>query len=676
MTPNDWQARLALTYAPSSYQAAIFDFVARGQGNIMSLAVAGAGKSTSLVSAVKIAAQSARHVLALAFNVEAKDALTEKLAGTDVRVKTVHGHGYAAIGFTFGWKNVSVDEGKYRDLVDNYIAEFDVSQTLAGDDCSAEENKAIADNGYPRAAILKLIDLARLDLLDAHSREFGSELRRIARHHDVDVDPVLGQLVTDVVRLAMQWGAEHPRRVDFTDMVWLPTVRRLRPWTADWIFVDEAQDISKAHRELIRSSMKRDGRVLFVGDPKQAIYGFAGADADSFEAIIREFECTVLPLSVCYRCPTSVLDLAREIVPQIEARPGAPEGAVRSSSTDAFIDDAQRGDMVLCRLNAPLLSLAFKLIGAGVSAAVRGRDIGKGLAKVIDTCSRGGFARFGMELESWESREKDQARARFGARSEDALAARLEAIEDQAECIRVILSSSGAKSAGALKDAIERLFADGDPAVVLSSVHRAKGLEATRVFIAKPERLGKAWPNSRPWMVEQERNLEYVAYTRAMQELVFLDGAAPEPTGDDADPAGQTSEPEAVAPSVVRTVSAGPAPLAAVDANAPDIYEPADRSARVALARRLDAMLRDIGFEATLDRSSRETIYARDLGGMTCKVYSTIVGQEVRGVGQDSIKVALVCAGRGIGKARRVNRVGRIADIVDRVQQRVTALTK
>lgn len=667
MTENtiDWQEREALTYAPSSYQAAIFDWIENGEGNGMAVAVAGAGKSTSLTAAVRIALQRSKYVLALAFNVEAKDQLVKKLEGTGARVKTVHGHGFAAVCFTFGWGKVEVEENKYRDLVDRYIAEFDAAQTLAGDDCSPAETKAIIDGGFPRAAILKLLDLARLDLLDAFANDFGAGLRRLADHHNVDVDPALGQLVTDVVRLAMKWGADNPRIVDYTDMVWLPTALRLRPWTADWVFVDEAQDISKAHRALIRASIKPGhGRVLFVGDPKQAIYGFAGADADSFDAIVEEFECTELPLSVCYRCPTAVLDLAREIVPQIEARPGAPEGVVRSATPDGFIDEAKRGDMVLCRLNAPLLSLAFKLIAVGTSACVRGRaDLGEGLGKVINKCSKGGFDNFGLALDAWGDREQDSARKRYGKKSEDALLARLEGIADQAECIRVIWGASGATSAAQLKAAISKLFADKDPKVTLSSVHRAKGLEAPRVFIAMPDRLGQAWPNSQQWMIDQEKNLEYVAITRAMRELIFIDGDAPERDEEPDEASAQRPQKPAEPASI--------APLPPAEADAPDTYDPSSHAARQALARYLDAKLREQGFVPAAHSWAHEVIYTRDHGGLTCKVASTIVNGEVRAVGKDSIKVSLVRGDKGIGKTRRVHRVGLIAAILERVLDRI-----
>src|SRR5438874_9810909 len=55
--------------------------------------------------------------------------------------------------------------------------------------------------------------------------------------------------------------------------------------------------------------------------------------------------------------------------------------------------------------------------------------------------------------------------------------------------------------------------------VTLSTVHRAKGLEAERVIILRPDQLPLAV--TRHWEKRQELNIEYVALTRSKRELVF-----------------------------------------------------------------------------------------------------------------------------------------------------------
>jgi superfamily I DNA/RNA helicase len=98
--------------------------------------------------------------------------------------------------------------------------------------------------------------------------------------------------------------------------------------------------------------------------------------------------------------------------------------------------------------------------------------------------------------------------------------AAVDAITDQVECIRVIQDRSGARGPKGLVTAIEELFGDDHPSVTLSSVHKAKGLESGRVFLAEPDRL--ASPRGTGWQLQQERNLAYVAYTRAERELIDI----------------------------------------------------------------------------------------------------------------------------------------------------------
>ena len=60
-------------------------------------------------------------------------------------------------------------------------------------------------------------------------------------------------------------------------------------------------------------------------------------------------------------------------------------------------------------------------------------------------------------------------------------------------------------------------------AVMLSTAHKSKGLEADRVLILLPTKLPLTWKGQLDWQLIQENNLKYVAITRAKKELVFVD---------------------------------------------------------------------------------------------------------------------------------------------------------
>jgi superfamily I DNA/RNA helicase len=80
----------------------------------------------------------------------------------------------------------------------------------------------------------------------------------------------------------------------------------------------------------------------------------------------------------------------------------------------------------------------------------------------------------------------------------------------------------------ALCTEINALFDDSAGFVSLSTIHRAKGLESERVFVLEANTLPLSWSGQRPDQAEQERNLLYVALTRAKQDLFLL--RAPETT--------------------------------------------------------------------------------------------------------------------------------------------------
>jgi superfamily I DNA/RNA helicase len=122
-----------------------------------------------------------------------------------------------------------------------------------------------------------------------------------------------------------------------------------------------------------------DGRIAIIGDPNQAIYGFSGSDAQSWQKLKKTFQPLELPLSVCYRCPVSHFRLAQELVHQIRSTENAVMGSIKVISPAQVRRFAEPNDLIPCRFTAPLVKLCLKLISSGKKAKVRGRDIGEGI---------------------------------------------------------------------------------------------------------------------------------------------------------------------------------------------------------------------------------------------------------------------------------------------------------
>jgi DNA helicase-2/ATP-dependent DNA helicase PcrA len=498
----------------SRYQANILHFVEHEAGDGIVGAVAGSGKTTTL----EMAARAIRgEALFLAFNASIAKELAGRLAGTSMAAKTIHSVGMGALTKAFG--KVKVDEYKYRDLADREAARI----LPPGADRKSAAPLA--------RMLLKLADFARLTLTDP--RDAGA-MWAMADRYNVEVPggtPEAERLAAAVFEAVarvidagtkLATGAAHA--IDFTDMIYLPVALDLTPAQAAWVFVDECQDLNKAQLELVLKTRAAGGRMLFVGDDRQAIYGFAGADSDSFWTIHRRTGATLMALSVCYRCPTAVLDLARQIVPEIEAAPGAPAGTVGYVAEDKLHEQLRAGDLVLCRLTAPLVSLCLDLIGRKMAAKVRGREIGAQITAIVrKVTEQHGYTweTFGEQLGLYAAAQSAKLANRPDAENA------LQAMEDKVAAVRACFESFDATGADHLCALIDGLFAGDNErgAIILSTVHRAKGLEERRVYILKPEKLPLVWPKQTEEEAAQETNLRYVAITRAKEALYFVESA-------------------------------------------------------------------------------------------------------------------------------------------------------
>jgi len=487
-----------MTFQPSPYQQVIFDWIRTGRGDGIINAVAGSGKTTTLVQAAKLI--TSRSAIFVAFNKSIAEELGRKLQGTSVQAKTMHSIGLACLYRVLSGKP-QIEDRKYNKLCTQYIDQHYPS-------VSPEERSPIA------TALRKLANMARLTLTDPANPE---ALKDMAIHYNIEV---IEKSLFGHVAAVLEAGNELAQKgclIDFTDMVYLPYVWKLHPPRSEWVFVDECQDLNRAQLELVMKM--RGGRMLFVGDPQQSIYGFAGADNRSFYNIKERTGAIELPLSICYRCPSSHIQMAREIVMQIKPRPNAPYGTVLHNLEHELPGLVQEGDLVLCRMTAPLVSACIKMIRQRIPARVRGRDVAKDLIATLDEVAKMKnftFDRIAEYLVLYR-----ETKLQWMLQSE-ASETEQENLRDKVECLLVCVESFEAASVASLKGEIEALFSDERSSVWLSTVHRAKGLEAERVHLMRPHKMPLIWKDQKPWEYEQEMNLRYVALTRATSALLFI----------------------------------------------------------------------------------------------------------------------------------------------------------
>ncbi len=333
--------------------------------------------------------------------------------------------------------------------------------------------------------------------------------------------------VLEVVKLcqeALKLSNGQLDLIDFDDMIYMPLAHRVRFWKHDVVMVDEAQDTNPARRALVRAMLQRGGRMIAVGDPHQAIYGFTGADAGALDLIARDFSCRHLDLTITYRCPRTVVAFAQKWVSHIVAAPTAPEGSVEKCSMEQFLakNDLTGDSAVLSRTTKPLVALAFAMIRLHRPCRIEGRDVGKSLSRLMTRWKVTSLTTLVDRLDTYLSRETTKLLA---AKKE----AKLQQVEDAVETVRVIIDQCLAEKKTQVSDAVayvDQLFGDDvSDVLVLSTIHKSKGREFETVYwLDRANTCPSKWARQQ-WQQDQEKNLMYVAATRAKSRLVEL--AAP-----------------------------------------------------------------------------------------------------------------------------------------------------
>lgn len=487
-----------MTFKPSPQQAAVFDWVSTGRGSAFVEAVAGAGKTTTLVAA---SSRMIGSVASAMYNKKNATDFQNKLAEAGVtsnqnRAGTFHSFGFSA--WRYVHKKVLVDERVKRDRIINSLVMPAQFHTFSMNLVSLAK----------QAAVGAIVDASNLQ----HWWD-------IVEHHDLDLELEDPETAKEGIRWAykaLKLSRDIAGEViDYDDMIYMPIATNCRVWQNDWVLVDEAQDTNPARLALARKMLKPGGRAIFVGDRHQAIYGFTGADNNAVDNIIRDFGCTQLPLTTTYRCPKAVVRAAQKVVNHIQAHETAPEGVVRNiEATDLMGQELQSSDAILCRNTAPLVKLAFTIIKTGMACHVEGKSIGEGLLKLTKRWKTKNITVLSDALKNY----REKRVAKLMTEKKETMA---EALNDRVDTILVL--TEGCKDVPELHAKIATLFQDDTPTLTLSTVHKSKGREWDRVFVLGENAYMPSKYARQSWQLEQEDNLIYVAYTRAKAELVLCE---------------------------------------------------------------------------------------------------------------------------------------------------------
>jgi len=497
-----------MTY--SEEQEHIFEYASNGIKNMIVQAVAGAGKTTTLVRCATLIDPS-KKILLLAHNKSTRDTLKERVGDhKNIRVFTLHGLAYRMFTEHFETEP-DIDDDKYRKHVNHHMSDY-------------------VDNGF--AALKPSVKMAYkrniFDLLNKARHNLKQSSREIKRMAVSKYGMALVSNECEAVQAILKWGREHLDTVDFQDLLWLPNELGYftKRYLSDVIMLDEAQDASVAQQNVISRCMKRNTRLFAFGDRDQTINSWCGSDTEAFEHL-KDTElfrrgADELPLTTNYRCGRKIIEFAKRFTSNdIKAHDNAPEGSV---NFNVKVSEVVPGDMVLCRNIAPLMEFYRRKLADGVEVYFRGEELGKNLTEAVD-CSKGdSMADIIWSLKSrlvstWaivtkgsEASDRETATDPLVVSLHDTIKT-LEALPDWITC----------------RDDFYRftqdIFSDeGKSGIQLSTIHRAKGLESDRVFVICqsliPSKLAKM-----DWEIEEEKHLAYVMATRPKHSLNFVSEA-------------------------------------------------------------------------------------------------------------------------------------------------------
>ena len=506
---------------PSVYTQAVLDWSINSNSHAIVNAVAGSGKSTLLLSLAK---QSAGTGMVLSFGNKISKEMQGKLTYLGIlnfKSSTFHSAG----------KGI-VERG----------SRFMKPESFKVNECFKSLYSHIKGAEFVESFIVRLVSLAKdsaFGVTDCPAIREPQAWKDLIFHHALTLDSE-DIMEDEAISMAMSTLEENNRVrhvIDFGDMIYFPILFNLEFPKIAWLFVDEAQDLNVARQIFAARYIEAGARALFVGDPMQAIMGFSGADVDSMENIKTRFDCAEFPLSVCYRCDQSIVEIAASIVPQIKAREGAGEGEVSTVTFDELTSDIpsygfSETDGIICRNNAPLVPLAYRLIRHGVICKIEGKNsIGADLIRITYKWKDNGINKFIERFEQYIQKEIIKA-------EESKKLPRVGMLEDQLDCMRAFVDrcrdlgitqvvSKEKGDTASLQGVINDLFCNLESGeekktLILSSIHKSKGLEFDRCFVLGKDQYMPSKYAIRDWQLVQEKCLEYVAVTRAKTALVWV----------------------------------------------------------------------------------------------------------------------------------------------------------
>lgn len=462
-----------MTHPNTPEQDAILAEAKSTSNNIMMNALAGTGKTSTLEMIDRVSKQ--RPILYLCFNKRNADEARERMSGSTT-VKTFNALGHQIWGGVIG-KGLKLDTKKT----------YSIFKSLA-DEVKGDAARAIWDS-YDQVRFGVEMGKALGYVPDGIYPQATRLITQSALHSHLDEEP--DDLVTDLIDAVLRRSItlSYAGTIDYNDQIYMSALFGGTYPQFPLTLVDEYQDLNPVNHEMIRKLVGKR-RLIGVGDPNQAIYAFRGAKGGGMAEAEVAYGMTPMDLSISFRCPEAIVRNTHWHVPHFRWSNSGGEVGCRDYH---LAEDFEPNAVFICRLNAPLFALAFKLIAHGHSINLVGTEIGPRLVKTMQKLGDATLSQSGTidAINEW---------------LELKLAKESKTARDMAECMKIIAKQSD--SLGQAVSYAEHLFRQRG-AIQLMTGHKAKGLEFPLVYHLDPHVIGEG---------KQDRNLRYVIQTRSSDQ--------------------------------------------------------------------------------------------------------------------------------------------------------------
>lgn len=485
---------------PSPRQRAVYSAWQNSRDNLLIEAVAGSGKTTLLLNLLRMAQ---RRVLFLAFNKSIKGELQKYIETNKIehgKAMTLHSLGFMAVRNHF--KKVKIDNNK----------QYDIASAVRNANPEKFKDMGVSERFRMIYMLMDMDDVSRMYLTNniLEIKNFMVSMDKPFYSHKH-----LKDLWVDYLELRELELRGDNIRIDFNDMIYLPARMGLRiNIRPTYLFIDEAQDLNLAQHTLIDNLIAQGDveRWVAVGDRNQAIYGFSGAYASSFDLFKTKGQVQELPLDICYRCPQDIIGEANKVYDVMHGFKQTP-GMIGEIDDPIHIKD---GSMVVCRNSSPLFELYFYLISKERKVYIKGNDILGKVMSFLRPFKRNRIDYIFTNVTSRISRLEDS--------TDQMDKFEMYKLQENLDSLRAMVSGGLIKRSDKtelLLTKLKGIFEVQTGGITLCTIHKAKGLEADVVYILNENLIPSKFAKSSSQLT-QEENLRYVARTRAKEEMYYL----------------------------------------------------------------------------------------------------------------------------------------------------------